>query len=151
MNIFTKAPDPMLLGFFFDFSLSGNPHWEVNLDSEALYRTTVHVLLPESLRGSWIAGLNSIIRRLQCGRCVPIRLDYENAAQFFTFEQLQSLETANPTLNFYLYGAPAHLAEPVTSTKLDIEAICRAAKRSKYVEEQQQRTLDREAAAVKAT
>lgn len=147
MNIYTTAPDSMLLGYFFYFTLTRNQQWEVELVNETRYRINVHVSLPESVRENWLSGFNSIIRRLQIGYRLPIRLDYENVAQFFTVDQLRLLEKANPTVSFRLYEAPAKLTEPIASSKLDLDAIRRSVNRKKYAEECLKRKLEREAAA----
>lgn len=107
------------LGYYIQFQKSNERCYRVNIRSLGLFRAEVTIMLPDTKKGTWCKGVEQVIENIQSGSRLPLRLNWENAQQFFTLEELAALDYRLGDVPFYLYGVP-------NSRKSYLETLYRA-------------------------
>lgn len=128
MQIFSKkysASDS--IGLYVTLTLTSEPRGCVIVKGPAFHKQ-VTISMPESRREEWkkffIRGLNAV----QNGNRWAVRLDWDNVMQFFTLQDMKTIEAFLEEIPFYIYGAP----RKVTASSLDVNALYNAKLRAKH-------------------
>lgn len=143
MKLSKKPFDPKSLGYFVLFSITSEPKFQVSFLERSSLRATVSIGLPGDSPEKWLSGFCVILRQLQCGKCWPVRLEYDNAILYFSQEELQKVEKANSTIPFCLYSVPRKVADAQECSSLNFDQIRNKLARERYAAEKEQRVLER--------
>lgn len=109
MNTFSKTtPYYGSIGFYIQFSATNTPYFRYSAKTIGPYRYTLNISLPESKSEKWLAAVKEIVGRCEKGHAFPLRLDWNNAKDYFTLDQLEELEKDLVGISMYLYGVPSH-------------------------------------------
>jgi hypothetical protein len=95
------------------------------------YRYDVTITLPENKPEKWLDGTSKAIDRVEGGDNWAIRLEYDNAIQYFTVEQLQQIAKKQPSYSMTLHNTPPReiRAEEARQRKRAFALVCKKCKR----------------------
>ena len=80
------------IGFFVTLALSGSEKCEVVVTSRSRYKIEATVKLPNNNRQNWAFLCSKAFVMVLNSRELPIRLDYQNAIEFLSIEELEMLD-----------------------------------------------------------
>lgn len=92
------------------------------------YRQYVTIALPESQHGEWEKYFIHAIKTIENGQQWSVRLNWNNVTQFFSMDNIASIDSHFKTISFYIYGLP----KEYMNCSLDVDALYNAKLRAKY-------------------
>lgn len=107
MNYVNGPPTYPLLGTYLEFSFSRTSQFVVRYTEESLFHERIVIELPACQKEKWVHATAKILGLTQSKQTWPVRMNYDNAHEFFTPGQLAYLERMNSNVSFVMYGAPA--------------------------------------------
>lgn len=123
------------LGFFVHFECGTNQYFKVTRKFIGPFKAELHIELPNGKRDKWIPGIAQLIDNVQCGNNWPLRIQWVNARDFFTLEQLISLDNLLSDISIYLYGIrdsrAAYIESLYRSSQAERMRLLRSARRAK--------------------
>lgn len=94
-------------------------------------RYDVTITLPENKPEKWLDGASKAIDRAEGGDNWAVRLEYDNAIQYFTVEQLHEISKKQPAYSITLHNTPPCeiRAEEARQRKRAFALVCKKCKR----------------------